>query len=407
MKRWMKIVLPVLLLGLGAGGVALMVVLRPSPTPEPTDDVAPLVRTVVAQATSFRFVVDAQGTVTPRTESDLLPQVSGEVTWVSPALASGGFFEAGEPLIRIDAADYRAMLESARANVARAESEQARAEKEEGRQRRLADRSVASQSRIDDAENALRVANATLRERRAQLGSAERDVERTELRAPYTGRVRQENVDVGQFVSRGQRLARIYAVDFVEVRLPLPDRELAYLDLPRGFRGERPSESAPPNPVVVLEAEFAGRRHQWRGEIVRSEGEIDAKSRMVNVVAQVEDPYGGGAEDDRPPLAVGLFVEARIEGRVLDGAYLLPRTALRREPGEDLARVLVVDPEDRLRFREVEVVREERTRIVIGSGLASGERVCISPLRAVVDGMRVRVATDPGEDVSALVGWVR
>ncbi len=388
-KHW----LPLAILLAGGLGLALLVLTRPQVEARPSEVAVPLVRAVVVAPGDVRFVVHAQGTVVPRTESDLVPQVSGEVVWVSASLASGGFFEAGDPLVRIDRADYELAFESSRAAVARATSERSRARKERERQRRLAESSVASQARIDDAENAFRVAAAQLREAQAALERAGRDLARTELTAPYAGRVRQESVDAGQFVSRGAPIAKLYAVDYAEVRLPIPDRELAYLDLPLTYRGASAETGGdvPVGPEVLLRAEFAGRVHTWRGRIVRTEGEIDPKSRMVTAVARVEDPYGADAASGRPPLAVGLFVQAEIVGHRVEDVFALPRTAL-REGG----RVLVVDAEDRLRFRKVEVLRAERERVVIGAGLAPGERVCVSPLGAVVDGMQVRVVEEEG-----------
>lgn len=398
-----KILVPIAILVVTASVVFLIHATRQEIAPKAADDRAPLVRVIRVEPQDFQFHVTAQGTVAPRREGDLVPQVSGEVVWVSPDLVAGGFFEKGEPLVRIDRADYEASLESARANVARAQSEFRRAEKELGRQRRLADRSVASEARIDDAENAHRVAQATLRERRAQLERAERDLARTELQAPYKGRVRQEQVDLGQFVSRGAQLATIYAVDFAEVRLPLPDRELAYLDLVLRSRKRGDDTAAeselPPGPRAELRADFAGRSHSWEGQVVRTEGELDPKSRMVHVVVRVEDPYGTGSEPTpgRPPLAVGLFVEADIEGVVAENVYLLPRSALRRNRGEDRPHVLVVDAESRLQVRDVDLLRTEPGRVIVSSGIQAGERVCVSPLRAVTDGMRVRVAGDASE----------
>ncbi len=418
----MKVALPIGIL-LASLGLALLVFASKDEIVERSEEVtAPLVRTVLVEPVDHLFRVRAQGTVMPRQESDLVPQVTGEVVWMSPDLVAGGFFEAGQPLVRIDRADYEVSLESARANVARADSEYARARKERDRQTRLARRSVASEQDIDDAENAFRVAEASLRERRAQLEQAERNLERTELRAPYAGRVRQEQVDVGQFASRGVAVAKLYAVDYAEVRLPLPDRELAFLALALARRptaaaqppeptGEEAVGSAPVvvarprGPRVELSAEFAGRRHTWAGTIVRTEGELDPKSRMVQVVARVEDPYGAAAEGNKPPLAVGLFVEAEIEGTTVSGVFVLPRSALRRGRSGETNRVLVVDAESRLRFRAVDVLRTEHEHVIVGAGLQAGERVCISPLRAVTDGMRVRVAPerDEGGDLARAV----
>lgn len=355
--------------------------------PEETlqQEIAPLVRVVSVEPSPFRFRVSAHGAVSPRTESDLIPQVSGEIVEMSPALVAGGFFESGDLLARIDDADYRVDREAARAQVARAKSEYGRAQKELRRQQSLADRSVASQSRIDDAENAFRIAEASLREAEARLERAERDLERTTIRAPYRGRVRSEQVDVGQFVNRGDRIATIYATDFAEVRLPLPDSELAYLDVPLGPREEADPATPTDAPRVLLEANFAGGAHHWEGRLVRTEAELDPRSRMVNLVARVADPFGLETERSAP-LAIGLFVEATIEGLEVERAFVLPRDALR--PGE---RIYLVDENDQLRFREIGLLRTERDRIIVSRGLRPGDRVIVSPLDAAIEGMNVRV----------------
>ena len=378
---------PLLLLGGAAAVFALLLLTRPEVERREPEARPPLVRVVRAEPTDVTLSVRAHGTVVPRTESDLVAEVAGEVVWVSPHLVAGGFFAAGEPLLRIDRTDYELELEAARAELLRAESEHARARLALERQERLRERGAASQARLDDAVRAERVAAAQLRVARARLARARRDLERTEVRAPYTGRVRSESVDPGQWVGRGTRLARVYAVDYAEVRLPVPDRELAFLDLPP----LRPEAAGGPErgPEVLLRARFAGRLVEARGRVVRTEGEIDPRTRMVHLVARVRDPYGleeGGREI---PLAVGLFVEASVTGRRLTSVIPLPVAALR---GED--RVLVVDEDSRLRFREVEVVRREAERVLVGAGLEAGERVAISPLRAVVDGMAVRVAEE-------------
>ncbi len=384
-KTWLPIVILV-------GALAFSVLLyrtMGSPERETPERIAPLVRTQVVSLEPFRFVVRGHGTVTPRTESDLVAQVEGEAVWLAPSMVPGGFFQEGDVLVRIEPGDYETDLESARAGLARGRSELARARKERDRQRELARVSVASESRIDDAETAFRVAEANLREARARLAQAERDLERTELRAPFEGRVREKSIDVGQFASRGTPIARIYAVDYAEVRLPVADRELSFLDLPLDDQ----SATDASGPEVRIHAEFAGQRQTFDATIVRTEGEIDPRSRTVNVVARVEDPYGRKRER-AAPLAVGLFVEAEILGREIAEAVVLPRSALQGD-----GQVLVVDAENRLRFRPVEVLRAERETVVIASGLSVGERVCVTSLPAAVDGMSVRVA-EPAPEVA-------
>jgi RND family efflux transporter MFP subunit len=313
-----------------------------------------------------------------------VPEVAGRVEWVSPALISGGNFEAGDALLRIERSDYSVAAEQARASLARAQSEFKRASRELERQKSLAAREYASAAQLEDAESQERVTAATLREARARVERAELDLARTELRAPYVGRVREKNVDVGQFVSRGQALATIYAIDYAEVRLPVPDEELAFLDLV-ALEPARLDPGVATGPLVTLRADFAGQPHVWQGRLARTEGEIDPRSRMVHVVARVQDPYGREAGDGRTPLAVGLFVEAEIEGQSIERAVLLPRSALRAGN-----RVLIVDAEQRLRFREVEIARRVGDELVVSAGIEAGERVVVSPLQTVSEGMSVR-----------------
>lgn len=388
-RNWLR---PLLILGIAA--LVIFALYLGSHQPEKREPVsaAPLVRIVIAEPTSYQLSVQANGSVSPSTESELIPQVTGEVLEISPALVAGGFFEKDDVLARIDSADYRVEREAARASVARSTSDYQRAEKDLKRQQRLAETSVASESRIDDAKNAFTVAEASLRESEAKLERANRDLDRTQIKAPYRGRVRSEQVDVGQFVTRGNAIATIFAVDYAEVRLPLPDRELAYLDtakIPRA--GQATEGEGMTGAPVVLSAEFAGVENQWRGAVVRTEAELDPRSRMVRVVARVADPYGLESEKETP-LAIGLFVDAEIQGRLLESVFVLPRDALR-----DGDSVYVVGDEDQIQFRDVEIVRTERDQFIVRAGLEAGERVCISPLQAAIDGMPVRIL---GEETS-------
>jgi len=379
----LRIVLPVVVLALGALGAVAMYRAKPEPEKLETTKLAPLIRVQDVELTTLRLTVESQGTVAPRTESVLVPEVDGRVVWVSPSFASGGFFELDEPLLRIDPDDFRQAVIQARAAVAlaelrgvqeRAEADVARTEWSELGEGAPADLTL-RKPQLAEAEAALAGAISV-------LDRAERNLDRTEIRGPYAGRVRHKNVDVGQYVTPGTPLATVYAVDFAEIRLPLPDRDLAFVDLPLGYRGDRED---PNGPEVVLRASFAGRLHEWRGHIVRSEGEIDPRTRMVHVVARVSDPYGRGEDPDRPPLAAGMFVDAEISGRLVENVAVVPRSALR---GEDT--LLIVDGDNRLRFRTVRVLRRSAQEIVVDAGLRNGDRICLTPLAVVSEGMPVR-----------------
>ena len=389
-RRWR----PLLLVLVGLLGFFALVRLRPTPEPQPEEVTRRVVRTVTAAFSDERLLVRAEGTVSARTESDLVPEVSGRVSWISPSLRPGGFFEEGEALLRLESADYDTARKRARANLERARGELELAELTLSRQRNLQAQGAAAQQQLDNASARHRVASGTALEAEAAVEQAERDLERTELHAEFAGRVLEKKIDVGQFVSRGTPVGRVYAIDTAEVRLPIPDGELAFLDVPLDYRGE---EGPSAHPSVTLRASFAGRIHTWTGRVVRTEGQIDPRTRMVTVVVEVEDPYGRGDERDRPPLAVGMFVEAEVQGRLAREVVALPREALR---GRD--RVMVVDAEERLRFRHIDVLRTEGERVLVSSGLSAGERVCISPLETPVDGMRVRVFDTPPGAQAAL-----
>ncbi len=387
--RMLKALLPLIIVAAAGFAAITMIMNRPpveilTPVVEP-----PGVRVHEVSLENVSLTVASQGTVQPRTESQLVPEIAGRVTWVAPSFAEGGFFEAGDVLVRIDPFDYEQMLVSARSQLAQARLRLAQEEAEA----EVAQREWDTLGRGDPRELALRKpqledARASVAAAEASVERAARDLERAEIVAPYAGRVRTKNVDIGQYVRVGDALATVYAVDVAEIRLPLPDDELAYLDLPLSYRGvERQTQ-----PRATLRATFAGRTHTWNGRIVRTESEIDSVSRMVHAIAEVTDPYAPGLDPNRPPLAVGMYVEAEIRGRTARDVAVLPRQALR---GRD--QVLVVTPEDRLSFRTVEVLRTSTESVIVRAGLQAGELVIISPLDTPTDGMRVQLAeADPG-----------
>ncbi len=390
--RILQAVLPLALLGLA--GLAAMTMIRNRPVVEtrPPDIAPPGVRVHVVALEDVALAVTSEGTVRPRTESELVPEVSGRVMSVAPSFAEGGFFEAGDVLVTIDPFDYeqavvtaRAQLAQSRLRLAEEEAEAEVAQREwdslgEGDPRELTLR----KPQLDDARAAVAAAEAS-------LVRAERDLERASITAPYAGRVRRKDVDVGQFVTMGSSVATVYAVDRAEIRLPLPDNELAYLNLPLAYRGGENRQG----PQVTLRSTFAGESHAWNGRIVRTESEIDPISRMVHVVAEVDDPYRPGPDPDRPPLAVGMYVDAQIEGRRFRQIAVVPRSGLRGR-----SQVMVVDGESRLRFRDVEILRMTAGSIYVRAGLANGERVVVSTLDSPTDGMQVQV-TNPTPDLLA------
>ena len=230
--------LPLGIIMVGFAIAAILVMTGPSLEPVVPVIVPPIVETKVAMPANVQMTALTHGTVKPRSQTDVIAEGSGRVIAISDELVSGGFFSKGQVLFSIDALDYEVALEQAKAGQARAVSELANASKAYARQQDLAKRRSASESQHDDALNRLRVAEATRREALARVAKATRDMARTKVTAPYDGRVRSEQLDIGQFVNRGVSVATIYATDFVEVRLPIHDEEVAFLDLPLSTCGK-------------------------------------------------------------------------------------------------------------------------------------------------------------------------
>ena len=369
---------PLLVAVIGAGLSAIIFATAPDIGPTPPDPEIPVLRTMLATPRTLQMTVAAHGAVVPGQESHLVAEVAGRVVAVAPSLVSGGFFDRGDILVEVERVDYEVALERSRAALGSAESELANAERAYRRQEELRQTQSVSESVRDEALNRLDIARAALREATARVTRAERDLERTRMTAPYDGRVRSERVDVGQFVSRGESIATLYSVDFAEVRLPVHDDDLAFLPISLAREGDGATM-----PKVLLRARFAGAEHTWEAEVVRTEGELDPRTRMVNLIAQVPRPYEpvSGA----PPLTVGLFVEAEILGRRVDDVVVLPRAALQQGN-----RVYVVTGENRLAFRDVDVLRLTGETAYLQGGVVAGEAVCISTLESAIEGQRVR-----------------
>ncbi|MDG1506226.1 MAG: efflux RND transporter periplasmic adaptor subunit, partial [Luminiphilus sp.] len=322
--------------------------------------------------------VTSEGNVQPRVEMELVTQVAGEVISVASSLLTGGEFTAGDTLITVDPRDYEIALLRARSSLARATAELNFAIEEQVRVRALYAKELASLAQLQAIERAFLVAQSAEADAAARVSRAQIDLERTVLKAPFSGRVRDEAVDVGQFLQKGRAVATLYDTERLEVRLPLADAQLAYLDPEFANTG---IASADPIPVT-LTANFGGRQQSWAAQLLRSEGDISTASRFLYVIAEVSQ----STNENGVRLPVGLFVNAMIQGRTVDDLVSIPRTALRS--GNN---VMVIDENNRLQFREVQIFRLSEAHALISGGLNTGERISISALQFVVEGMPVQV----------------
>ena len=381
--RWLKIVLPIAVIA-----VAMLASWQLIAARQEVERVAPppptlLVDVALAQREPVTFTVHSQGVVTPRTRTTLVSEVSGQIAEVSPAFVSGGFFNKGDVLVRIDPRHYQTAFKRARSEVAKAQTKVATEHALAGYAyqdwQRLRELNASERPASDLAlrKPQLAEAVAALEFAEADLEKATEDLDRTVIRAPYDGMVREKRADVGQYVNVGAQLAETFATDYAEVRLPLPQVDLQYLDLP----GPESDAFLP----VELSADIGGVRRTWHGRIVRSEGVFDAESRVLHVVAQVDDPYGQGG-DGGEPLRIGTFVTAEIEGREGGSLFVIPRHSLQR--GETL---WMVGDDMTIQPRLLEIVRADEQFSYVTTGLSDGERYTVTPPEQPLPGMLVRV----------------
>ena len=371
-KLIIQTALALLILAAGALISYLLIESRKPPEKVPVVKIVPLVEAVEVFSRDVQIIVKGYGTVSANTEAQVVSQVAGKV--LHHSLIKGRFFKADEELVKIDPRDYELELKKAQAQIESAkvvlEQEQAEALVAKAEWYEMHPNEEPD-SPLVFREPQVNEAKANLLSAQANLEKAMLDLERTTISLPFDGRVLEENIDIGQFVNVGESFARAYAIDVIEVNVPLEDSEL------RWFRvGDDGSEAQ-----VFLS--FAGEPLKWTGKVVRTAGEIDPKSRMVHVIIEIEDPY---AEiDNRFGLTPGMFVSVEIQGETLNTAIVIPRSAVHNRD-----EVWVVENKH-LKITKVKIARSDRDFSYVIDGLSDRAIVITSSIDAVVDGMEVDV----------------
>jgi RND family efflux transporter MFP subunit len=342
-----------------------------------------------------------------------VPQVSGVVVWKAAEFEPGGSFAKGDLLFEVDPRDYQLSAAQADAQVAQARYQLELAQEEAAIARQEWERirtEGEEPTNLVLRKPQLRAAEANLQSAEARYAETQLRLERTKVYAPFNGRVRSAAVDVGQHLNAGQSIAQIYSIEKAEIVVPVPDEDLGWFTLPFPIKitaQNAPGDHSVYNPNVeggaqsysfaregasaIINGSFAGRSHQWNGRVIRTEGELDPQSRMARLVVEVDAPYGGIAEGI-PPLTIGMFVDVAIAGRHVDGVRILPRAAVRQ--GD---RVWVVGPDGKLRVRQAQVVRTIEDEVLTYLDLEKNERVIVSQLSGVTDGMQVRLTVNNEE----------
>ncbi len=350
---------------------------------------APMVKVKAVKTGDHQVVISSEGTVTPLKEINIVPQVSGKIIYISPAFLNGGEFNKDDILFRIDPEDYEIAVTQAHANVKNSESlyQQATEASEAAVEEWELHKSGMNNQSLSPSDLVLKkpqlvAALAKLEADQANLKKATLNLDRTEIKAPFSGRISEEKIDVGQFVVSGQPVGSIYSIDVAEIVLPFDDNKLSWFNVPGFTPGNQTGSPA------TIHVRIAGQTMTWDGVVSRAEGKLDERTRMVNIVVRVNDPFS-----KKPPLAPGLFVTVDIKGNTVSNAALIPRSAIRGRKT-----IWTVGAENVLKFSPVKVVTYYKNNALIIVELNKNDQIILSGLRGVTDGMRVSPQPNKIED---------
>jgi len=341
-----------------------------------------VVETEVLKEAPFIVMVESFGVVQARTNSELFALISGQIQSVSPRYESGAFFKKGDVLLTIDSADYAVAVQVAKGSLVNTELALA----EEEARYDQAQRDWKKQSKHIKATDyalrlpQLRAAKSNIETAKAQLTLAELNLERTKIRAPYNGRILDTFVNVGSVIGPNVKLAQIYSSDAIEVRLPIANKALRFINLPEQSKGDKQKF-----PQAFIENKLTEPPQTWQGRVVRTEASIDAASQQLYVVARIDDPFQNYKDKARRSLKIGQFVRAHISGQQLDKVISIPNSTLYQ------GSYVYTVKDERLQRQPVEVLWRDQNTSVIKSGLENGQHLVTTLLGQITSGTLVEV----------------
>ncbi len=396
MKLLFRILLPLIIVAACTGGAYYFIKTKAKPQSHKPPPTITKVEATRLKPRNFQIFLETRGTVRPRTTTTLIPEVTGRVIDISPNFREGGFFKMDEVLLTIDPLDYVTAVTISKSSAAQAE---AALREEEVRGLQAADNWKRLGKGGNPSEMVLRKpqlaeAKARLAAAQAEVKRAERNLERTEIRAPFEGRILEQRADVGQYVSPGTQLGRAFATDVMEVRLPLTSRQLEFVSLPEAIPGKI-NQADKSEPEALIKGGIGRNSSEWAGRIVRADSAIDEASRQLFVIAEVTDPYRlhqKNKDGAASALKIGMFVDALVKGDELQNVFVLPRGTVR--VGGD---VILIDENNRIRRQQVIPIWSDRDQVVVAAeegGIKEGDVLCLTPLAYPTNGALVHPTID-------------
>lgn len=370
MKKWAQIITIFIIGSIGILIFSLLVVTKPVADTVEKEAILPVVKVWRAQASDYQVIIESQGVVNPMQLTDLASEVSGKVKFLSPKFEVGQRFQVNEVILEIDSSDYEVIQAKAVAELA--DAKLALSKENALSEQALRDWKVLGKGkepndlvlRKPQLESALaRVVSA-----KAGLEKAKRDLERTKIRSPYESKIERTNVELGSLLTLGTIVGSIYSADLFEIRLPVSINEFDFVDVNKLSK-------------VLFETEISGMPYSWNGNLLRSESKVDQSSQSIFLVAAIEN-----SPPNKKFLVPGVYLKAKIFGKILEGTYSLPRSAL-----YDRNKIFVVNEDETISIREIKVIRSSKDIVIVSDGIGNGDLVITTPVSNAIDGMKVEV----------------
>ena len=370
MKKWAQIITIIIIGSIGVLIFSLLVVTKPVADTIKKEAILPVVKVWRAQTSDYQVIIESQGVVNPMQFTDLASEVSGKVKFLSPKFEVGQRFQVNEVILEIDSSDYEAVQAKAVAELA--DAKLALSKENALSEQALRDWKVLGKGkepndlvlRKPQLESSLaRVVSA-----KAGLEKAERDLERTKIRSPYESKIERTNVELGSLLTLGTVVGSLYSADLYELRLPVSINEFDFVDVNTSSK-------------VIFETEISGMSYSWNGNLLRSESKVDQSSQSIFLVAEIEN-----SPLNKKFLVPGVYLKAKIFGKILEGTYSLPRSAL-----YDRNKIFVVNEDETISIREIKIIRSSKDIVIVSDGIGNGDLVITTPVSNAIDGMKVEV----------------
>lgn len=373
-----KYLRPLIIIGISTAIAAVLYMLGQI-SPDAIQEKDPMdVNVQILTPIDYQIKIKSTGTTTPITQTVLTSEVGGEVIYRSKKFSEGSSVISGEILAKIDDTDLQLQYKNALLQLASAEVQFAVQQAEAEIAQEAWDQvGEGIPQELTTKKPQLKQAKAALEVAKAQVQSAEKKLNKTEITAPYTGRIQNINIDLGSTIIPGQPVGSMYTSNEIEVTLSVKDSDLQFLDIPMDGRKLNSDQKS----IVIIKSLYKGEMQEWAGNLERVDGVIDPMTRMIKLIANFKNNF---IEETKPILPIGLFVEAEISGKQLEDIFMIPNSAL--TPNDEL---LFLNQDDALEIRKVSVLTKMKNHILVKEGMKAGERVVISKLSIATNGMLV------------------